>query len=444
MDYDLVFVGAEVIDLESGKLSRRNVYISGGIIRKVAATGTSDSYSAKKSIPAHGYYLLPGFWDNHVHFRGGEALIDQNKKFLNLFLTHGITTVRDAGGDLTPSIKQWQNEIANGLPGPTIFTSGPKIDGPNPSWAGSLEINSAEDIPTALDSLETLGVDFVKLYDSRISAEHYLETLRQIENRNLISSGHMPFSVTLEETVEAGIDAIEHLYYVMKGCSAVEADITNAIREGKMGFWQAMPQLQQGYTDSTAQKAFKMLRKQDVYVVPTLHIGRTLSYLDESDHSKDPYLNYLDAEFLDTYQGRINSFLRATDKARKNRKELDDFFRQLTTELHRAEVGLLAGSDCGAYNSYVYPGPSLHDELEALVSCGLNELEALRTSAYNGAQFLKKESEYGTVSEGKKADLVLLSSNPLDDIRNTRKIHAVIKQGKLYTQADLKNLLTTN
>ncbi|MCX2720260.1 amidohydrolase family protein [Lentiprolixibacter aurantiacus] len=443
-EYDLVLTAAEVIDLESGEINTRNVFISDGLIKRVLPVGSSVRYRTQNSIPANGKYLLPGFWDNHVHFRGGEALIEQNKAFLKLFLANGITTVRDAGGDLTTYIKQWQKEIANGMPGPKIFTSGPKIDGPGATWAGSLEVTEDEDIPVALDSLESLGVDFVKLYDSRISARHYLETLRQTEERELISSGHMPFSVSLQETVEAGIDAIEHLYYVMKGCSSTETRITQAVIDGNMGFWQAMPELQQTYTDSIAYQTFTMLREKQVYVVPTLHIGRTLSYLDEADHSEDPYLHYLSPEFLETYKRRISSFLSGTDQARKNRKELDDFFRQLTTELHNAGVGLLAGSDCGAYNSYIYPGPSLHDELQALVSCGLSELEALRTSAYNGAHFLKKQTEYGTVSPGKKADLVILSANPLDNIQNTRKIEAVVREGKIYLQEDLKTLLEPN
>ncbi|MBT8322881.1 MAG: amidohydrolase, partial [Eudoraea sp.] len=342
--YDLILSDARVVDLESGQVKIQDVLITRGIIQKLLPPGETAKIQATERLSVEGAYLLPGFWDNHVHFRGGTDLVDQNRKFLGLFLAHGITTVRDAGGDLTPAIKEWQKEIASGKPGPTIYTSGPKIDGPNPTWAGSLEVNSPEDIKLALDSLQTLGIDFVKLYDSRISGELYLETLRQTDILGLISSGHMPFSVTLEETVSAGIDAIEHLYYVMKGCADEELQVTQGIRNGTMGFWQAMPRLQKSYTDSTAQKTFDRLKANNVYVVPTLHIGRTLSYLDEADHSTDPYLNYLSQEFIKTYQGRINRALNASEQARKDRKALDDFFRELTAQLHQAGVGLLAGS----------------------------------------------------------------------------------------------------
>ena len=442
--YDLILSNARVIDLETGQISSQDILIADATIQKLLPSGAAQDIPAGERLSAEGAYVLPGFWDNHVHFRGGPDLVEQNQKFLGHFLAHGITTVRDAGGDLTTAIQTWQKDIAAGKPGPTIFTSGPKIDGPKPTWAGSLQVESPEDIPKALDSLQALEVDFIKLYDSRISGELYLETLRQADQRGLISSGHMPFSVTLEETITAGIDAIEHLYYVMKGCADEEAAVTQGIREGSIGFWQAMPRLQQSYSDRTAQNTFQMLREKEVYVVPTLHIGHTLSYLDEADHSSDPYLQHLSPEFLETYQGRINRALNASETARKDRKALDDFFRELTTQLHLAGVGLLAGSDCGAYNSYVYPGPSLHNELEALVSCGMSELEALRSSAYNGARFLKKETNYGDITEGKVADLVLLSENPLEDIRNTRKIQGVVKNGKVFDEEKIKQLLEPN
>ena len=145
--------------------------------------------------------------------------------------------------------------------------------------------------------------------------------------------------------------------------------------------------------------------------------------------------------FQKTYQGRIDRALNASEKTRAERKALDDFFRQLTGELHKAGVGLLAGSDCGAYNSYGYPGISLHEELQALVDCGLSPLYALKTSAYNGAKFLKKEDDYGLISEGKIADLVLLTGNPLQNIAYTKSIDQVIKNGRVFGPSELEELL---
>ncbi|HBT10202.1 MAG TPA: amidohydrolase, partial [Leeuwenhoekiella sp.] len=141
---------------------------------------------------------------------------------------------------------------ANRLVGPTIYTSGPKIDGPGATWAGSLEVENDQDIQQALDSLQELNVDFVKIYDSKISGENYLKVISEAEKRKMITSGHMPYSVTVDETTSAGIDAIEHLYYVLKGCSSDERAITEAVKNNEAGFWTSLDRVMQTYSDSVA------------------------------------------------------------------------------------------------------------------------------------------------------------------------------------------------
>ncbi len=442
--FDLVIQNGNSIDLETGTILKQDIFISQGRIKKISNSNDKTSFEAEQTLDANEKYILPGFWDNHVHFRGGDSLIDANKNFLKLYIANGITTVRDAGGDLTTSVMQWKKAIENKkLIGPTIFTSGPKIDGIAATWAGSLEVGNEIDIKNALDILQRIPSDFVKLYDSRISGDLYLKTIAEAKKRGLIISGHMPFTVTLNETVGAGIDAIEHLYYIMKGCSSNEIEITQRLQKKEIGFWDAMPLLMQSYHDTTAKKTFRYLKDNNVYVVPTLYIGKVLSYLDEVDHSNDPYLKYIAPGIQKTYEGRIKRAMNSSGKAIQDRKHLDQFFGRLTKSLNDEGVGLLAGSDSGAYNSYIYPGVSLHKELEQMVANGISPLAALRTSAYNGAKFLKKDNDYGNVSVGKLADLVLLEANPLEDITNTQKIHCVVKNNITYFQTELQELLKT-
>tara|TARA_R110002020_G_scaffold91560_1_gene222252 strand:+ start:101651 stop:103072 length:1422 start_codon:yes stop_codon:yes gene_type:complete len=442
--FDLAILNGSTIDLRTGEILFQDLFIKEGRIAEVHPKGTRMDYSATEVVDASDSYILPGFWDNHVHFRGGDSLLMENKNLLNLFLANGITTVREAGGDLTPQIMQWQEEIGKGtLKGPTIFTSGPKLDGANATWAGSLVVEEKADIAPALDSLQALGTDFAKLYDSTISGEMFLETLREAHKRGIITSGHMPFSVTLEETVQAGIGAVEHLYYIMKGCSAKEAEVTGMLNRKEIGFWEAMPLLRESYSPETASNTFAMLRENKVFVVPTLHIGSVLASLKDTDRSNDPYLKYLGPRFIDTYQGRLNAALKASDGATLERKELSKFFHGLVGSLQKADVSLLAGSDSGAFNSFTYPGISLHAELEAMVKAGLSPLQALRTSAYNGAEFLKKEKDYGTISKDKIADLVILEADPLEDITNTQRINAVVKQGVPFTKKQVRALWQT-
>ncbi|WP_430967940.1 amidohydrolase family protein [Spongiimicrobium sp. 2-473A-2-J] len=442
LHYDIVISGAQVLNFDSGDFISATVFIQEGSIAKLSEDPQEGSYTADTEIDGSGKFLLPGFWDNHVHFRGGDSLIPANKNFLKLFIANGITTVRDAGGDLALPVLEWKKKIADGqLVGPTIFTAGPKIDGPNPTWAGSLEVASEAEVVQALDSLVQLGVDFVKLYDSRIAGEYHTKAIREAKSRGFAVSGHASFEVPLNETVAAGIDAVEHLYDILKACSHKEREVVQQLRNKELGFWEAMPVLLESYSDSTAQNTFDLLRQENVFVVPTLHIGETLSYLDEVDHSKDPYLKYMGKGIEATYQGRIQRALQASEATRTNRKQLDRFFRQLAKSLQEAEVKLLAGSDSGAYNSYTYPGISLHKELEAMVAVGIPPLEVLKTSAYHGAQFLQQDDEYGSIALGKVADLVLLDANPLEDITHTQDIHTVIKGSRVFNTAALQQLL---
>lgn len=429
--YDLVITNATIFWNGIKPINDTySIYIDDGKIAQLDPLDTAKVLFARDTINASGLFVLPSFWDNHVHFRGDENLIAQNEKFLDRYLEYGVTTVRDAGGDLTPQIQSWNYEIVNNTKnGPTIYTSGPKLDGKKSRWAGSLEVETKEQVSKALDSLQSLNVDYVKLYDSAISREMYLEIIKQAESRDMITSGHMPFTVNLDEAINAGLDNIEHLYYVLKGCSSQEKEITSKVISGELSFWGSMTELIETYDEETAQRTFQKLKKNNVFVTPTLHIGEVLSYMDEQDHSNDPYLSELDSAFVKTYEGRIKGALNASAKAKQERKELQKFFNTLAFKLNKAGVSLLAGSDCGAYNSYIYPGSSLHEELAQMVKAGLTPAEALQTSGYSGSRFLKKDN-FG-IKTGNPADFVLLRANPLEDISNTTEIEMVIKGGKV-------------
>lgn len=430
-NFDLVILDIKSIDIETGKIENVDVYVNQDRIVLIQSAESKD-LEAIEVIDAKGSFAIPGLWDNHIHFRGGESLLKDNELFLEKLIDYGITSVRDAGGDLTMYLKKWQQEISkNERIGPTIFTSGPKIDGKNSTWQGSLEIQTEDELDQALDSLEHLKVDFIKLYDSKLDGTLFLSALKKSKVRGFISSGHMPFSVTLNQAINAGMNGIEHLYYILKGSSKNELEITKEFQSDALGFWQAIPLLINSYDEGTAQSLFNKLKDQEVFVVPTLHIGNTLSYLDEIDHSNDEYLNLLSTDFKKTYERRIKSALNSSEEARKNRRNLDSLFKTLTLKLHESGVQLMAGSDAGAYNSYIYPGPSLHKELESLVAVGLSPLEALRTSIINGPKWLGVEENYGAIAIGKKADIILLEKNPLIDIKNSISIQAVIKNGRL-------------
>jgi imidazolonepropionase-like amidohydrolase len=109
--------------------------------------------------------------------------------------------------------------------------------------------------------------------------------------------------------------------------------------------------------------------------------------------------------------------------------------------MYEAGVTLIAGSDCGPYNSFTYPGESLHGELHMLVKAGLTPRQAMTTSIINGPKFFELEKYYGSIDRGKVADLILLDKNPVENIDHTRTIRAVVKKGKVYDRQTLDRML---
>lgn len=296
---DLVITNVQIINIEQNRVEdAKNVFIRDGKIVHIDDSESilSSSKNTVETIDGTGKFLLPGFWDNHVHFRGGSELIEENKNLLPLYIVNGVTTVRDAGGDLTLSVLEWRKEIeAGNLTGPNIFTSGPKLDGPNASWDGSIELESSEEVSAAIDSLENIGADYVKIYDSTLSGEVFLAIVDEAEQRGLPVTGHMPYSVLFGETVERGLDATEHMYYVLKGSSSEEEEITNEIleqqySENPLGFWEALQGILDSYSDDQAAETYQKMIHNQTAVIPTLHIGETLSTLKATDHSGDEYL----------------------------------------------------------------------------------------------------------------------------------------------------------
>ena len=188
-----LITGVNVIDIETGNISEnQSILINKNEIADIFEDGAK-SPDVFETIAMEGKYVIPGLWDMHIHLRGGQELVPSNRSLLPMYLASGVTSVRDAGGDLTPSIFDWQSQIeAGSLEGPDIYTSGPKIDGPDPTWEGSIEVVNSEEISAALDSLESIGVDYVKIYESTLSGEAYLEIIRQAEERGLTVTGHMP------------------------------------------------------------------------------------------------------------------------------------------------------------------------------------------------------------------------------------------------------------
>jgi len=440
---DLLIVGATVIDVASGTLAPDcAVAVRGGDIVAVVPAAKASAYAAGRVVEAHGRFVMPGLWDNHVHFGGGPALIEENKALLPLYVAHGITTVRDASGDLPQEVLAWRGEVASGkLMGPTIYSSGPKLEGLNPIWKGTIEVGSEADVDAALARLKGLKVDFVKITDNTLKPDLFLYALRRAKALHLTTSAHIPAAITIDQASEAGLGSIEHMGFALRMGSPEEAAIAADVAAGRITGAEAAGRTLATFDPATASAGFRRLAARGTFITPTLNGTRVTAYLDQDDHAADPYLAYIGPGLKATYAWRVERAAKDDAAAIARRHAVYEKNVTLLPLLQAAGVGILAGTDAGFLNSFNYPGIGLHDEMAIFVRGGLTPLQTLQASVINGPRFLRQTARYGAVAPGKAADILILDRNPLDDIGATRAIAGVVLKGRYFDRPALDAML---
>lgn len=401
-------------------------------------------WQAKQVVEGDGRFLIPGLWDMHVHFGGGPDLIEENKALLPLYVAHGITTIRDASGDLPEQVLAWRAAIAEGrLFGPRLRTSGAKIEGIAPVWKGTIEVGSKADVDAALARLQRRDkVDFVKITDSTLKPDLFLYALTRAKALGLRTSGHIPMALTVGQAVDAGISSIEHLDYAYKAGAKDEAAIAADFAAGRIDRAEANRRVDAGFDPATAMAAYRRFADKGVSVTPTLNGSRIIAWLDSDTHADDPYLAYIGPKLRATYQWRVDRAAKADAAAIAARHAHFDRVAAVLPMLAKAGVTIMAGTDAGFLNSFNYPGIGLHDELGLFVERGLTPAQALASATRAGPAWFGELDRYGAIRPGMAADLVLLDRNPLEDIAATRAIRMVVMRGKLYNRAALDAMLS--
>jgi imidazolonepropionase-like amidohydrolase len=440
---DLLIRHATIVDVASGTLLQdREIAIASGNIVAISQPGATFAYNAANVVDAHGQYVIPGLWDMHVHFGGGPALIEENRDLLPLYVAHGITTVRDCAGDISDSVLAWRGQIARGeLQGPTLYTSGPKIEGKGSIWPGDLEVANEAELLAAFDQLQALHVDFIKITDSALSPDLFLAALKEANRRGLKTSAHIPMSLMLDDVSAAGLGSIEHMPYALKAASSRERELAAAHAAGKLDYRDALAQSADSIDHDIALAQFRRLAARGTAITPTLYGSRVVAYLDQDDHRGDDYLHYIGPSLKATYAWRVERAAKDDAAAIATRHKVYERSAALLPLLQQAGVSILAGTDAGFLNSFDYPGIGLHDELGEFVKYGLTPLQALQAATLHGARFLGKQEHSGSVEVGKVADLVLLERNPLQDISATRAIAGVALKGQYLDRAALDAML---
>ena len=439
---DLIINNVNIVDVVNNKIiPNRYIAIQKNKIIDISNTSLNKSYTSQFTIDATGKYIMPSLWDMHVHF-GGDSLKAENKMLLPLYMAMGIGHVRDCAGDISLDVIEWKNEIANRtLLGPTIFTSGPKLEGINSIWPGDLEISNETELTTALDSLQKLKVDFIKITDNTLAPDLFLKSIIAARKRGWKVTGHVPATMNVEVFSKNGLSAIEHIGYLQRAASKNEDSITKLRAVNKISGREANELYLNSFDSTVAIAKFKQLAKNGTAVVPTINGSYITTYLDKTSHTNDDYLRYLGPALKRTYNWRIERASKDNIDAIAFRHKNFEAAANLLPLLYKSGVVILAGTDAGFLNSFNYPGLGMHDELAIMVKYGLTPQQALICSIINGPAFFNQSKLYGAVAKQKNADLLILNANPLLDINNTKKIDAVINKGKYLNRKYLDNLL---
>jgi imidazolonepropionase-like amidohydrolase len=370
---------------------------------KIQAVGSSESVEIPpnaRQIDATGKSVMPGLADMHVHLVGGWDGVSTDilgyQRYLNSLLYCGVTTVMDVGNFLPFSLQMRDEILAGRIPGPRIYTSGPLIDGPNPYWPDiSFTVTSPEQIPKFVEKLKNQGVDFLKAY-ADLTLEQLVEIVKEGKKVGLQVVCHHPHRLSNEELVDSGVAASAHTF-----TKDISEELISKMKEN----------------------AFAVITTLAVFEVFALERFNDKRFLDHPliQDTTPPW-------FLEKIVAIEPKKPRPTEqfqKAQANTKRMFD-----------AGVHIVAGTD--APYPGVFQGEGIHRELELLVEAGLTPLQAITVATKNAAILMQAEQEWGTITQGKKADLLIINGRPDKNISESRNVETVIQQGKIIDREKLK------
>jgi len=418
------------------------VVITGNRIAAIGRTGQVRIPRGVQVINAAGKFLIPGLWDMHVHFT-------ESERAFPLFIANGVTGVRNMGGNLD-ELLHWRTDVASGkLLGPRVVTCGPIVDGPQPAAHGpTIVVGTAAEARQTVDMLKQRGADCVKVYD-RLPREAYFAIIEEARKQGLPVVGHVPLSITSVEASDAGQKSIEHLGSIFESTSTIEEELhrlesapepVTDPSEFPRRIAARGERMLDTYDERKAKQVFAHLVKNQTWQVPTLEFKWAQTFIDDISRNGDPRLKYIPSSEQQWWSPQKNFFARyRTPEYIVFKKKLFQKELELVGAMHRAGVPFMTGTDLSG--AYVFPGFSLHHELALFVQAGFTPMEALQAATRNPAIFLGELSSQGTVERGKIADLVLLESDPLENIRNTQQINAVIVNGRYFSKGSLRKML---
>ena len=456
----LVFRSVTIIDMTGGLLKPdMTVVVSEGRILEVGKTQNVTFSKGARVIDATGKFLIPGLWDMHWHLRSERQT--RNVLF-PLMIANGVTGVRDmftdcikncAVGTNIKVVKKWRREFAEGkLIAPRLMASSQILDGAKPTQPWFYPVAHANAARRAVRTFNARGCDFIKIY-SLLSRDAYFALADEAKQQEIPFVGHVPIFITPSEASHAGQKSLEHLDFII-AFSRREAELMKEValeieRFTGNPYFTAMVycaldanlvRAAESYNGRKLVEVSRSFAKNTTWFCPTLAYHHADAFHDQKEYAKDRRLKYVAPVFLSEW-AELKNARTSMPRRMAEMKRVFPTFLKIIGAMRRVGVNFLAGTD--ATQIHVVPGFSLHDELALLVQAGFTPLEALQSATIGPARFMEKEKDLGTIEPGKFADMVLLEANPLDDINHTKKIAAVVLDGRYFSKGALKELLAS-
>ena len=398
-------------------------------------------------------FIIPGLWDSHIHFAFEKDLATSMP---NLFLYHGITSLRDTGGEFDFVNKFKQEAISNPKTKSRVKIAGPLIDGKFNVYDGSniyfpkLSIQNIDNnqLERNVRLLIDKKVDFLKAYEMLSPAQFKILSNLAKEN-NLKLTGHVPLSMSVIEASNLGLNSMEHLRNLELSMTEMSEKLfqerknlllnKSYIKGSELRSLIHSKQRMKSINDLDSIKinnVIDALIKNDVWQIPTLILYKNFANKTFKNPDYLPFLNLLPEERKKEWINKINAI---DDVINKDIIDYTVWSKKMVDYMHDKGISFMAGTDTPI--GFLIPGLSLHQEIQELYESGLSELEAIQTATINPAKYFNLENSLGRIKSGFIADLIILDKNPLESISNTKSIHAVIKEGHLMNRSYLDSLM---
>jgi imidazolonepropionase-like amidohydrolase len=419
------FVDVTVIPMTGERvLPMQTVIVRNGRIQRMGPSRSTRPPRGATLIDGRQRFLMPGLSEMHAHIPPAQAGDTTIERTLFLYLANGITTARGMLGQ--PAHLQWRDRANRGeILSPRIWTSGPSINGNS--------VQTPDSARRAVLHQHRAGYDFLKLHPG-ISRAVFDAMARTADSVGIPYAGHVSLNVGLQRTLEARQATIDHLDGYVEALVRDGAPVT-ASESQFFGFNLT------GHLDESRIPALaRATREAGVWNVPTQSLFIDfLSTEDPQQLAQRPELRYMPAQTVQQWVTSVTNMRASPSFTRANADRFMEVRRQILRELHRAGAPLLLGSD--APQVFNVPGFAIHQEMQSLVDAGIPPYAVLESGTRNVARFFGIEAEAGTVETGKRADLILLAANPLEDIRNVRRLAGVMIGGRWVPRAEIDRRL---